>query len=172
MTTTHTPARRYNHRRPYPSHLRPYHPTQSGQHFSLFLGVRDSRKPPPQLPQSIDLPAHTANTQQCTRVTPPHHTHHPGRVKPSQPPPSPPPRCGGHRVIAGTHARAQRSAVSLRAHFTAILTEWHRQAARKRERDEQAQKSPLARHLVSAPPAHTTCALSRRSRARADTEWP
>jgi hypothetical protein len=103
------------------------------------------------------------------RVTPPHHTHHPGRVKPSQPPPSPPPRCGGHRVVAGTHARAQRSAVSLRAHFTAILKNGtDKQHARERETSKH--RKVLWQGTWFQPPLRTQHAPSAADHARGLTQ--
>jgi hypothetical protein len=84
-------------------------PTQSGQHFPLFLGLRDTPKHLPQLPGRTDRPVHAANTQQCTRVTPP--PQHPTRrVKlPTQhyPPPAP-------RVTSQTACRHLRGRVVVR----------------------------------------------------------
>ena len=65
-TTTHTRDHSY-----YPLfhiHHTPHtnRPTQSGQHFPLFLDTGDTHKYLPQLPERPDRPVHTANTKQCT----------------------------------------------------------------------------------------------------------
>eukprot|EP01047_Picozoa_sp_COSAG01_P013523 COSAG01_NODE_638_length_14605_cov_46.266097_2_plen_150_part_00 len=120
-TTTRTPACRYHHPRPHPPQLRPYRPTQSGQHFPLFSRREDTRKPPPQLCERVDGPALTANEHKRTRVTPPPpNTPRAGLDYPHNTTPCPPP-LSRHAAHAGTHARAQRSAVSLHAHFASTL---------------------------------------------------
>ena len=151
-TTTHTRDHSY-----YPLfhlHHTPHtnRSTQSGQHFPLFLGTRDSRKRLPQLPERTDRPVHAANTQQCTRVTPPHHTttrwvrpltqHHPHMPAPMCVRRSPPTPCA-HKSQQVRVCSAQMS------------------MARSAQRDDASRRDVIwARRLVSPPlrPQHAPSA--------------
>ena len=114
--TTHTPACRVSTPlTTHPSHLTSLAQRYPGSISPCKTRPGDTRKRPLQLPEHTDRPAHTANTQQCTRVSPlssPHVSH----VRPPPTAPPPHPRCGDHRTDAGTRACAQRSAIALRAH--------------------------------------------------------
>jgi hypothetical protein len=163
-TTTRTPACRYHHPCPHPSQLRPYRPTQSGQHFPLFSRRKDTRKHLRQLHERVGGPAHTANEHQCTRVTPPPTTPQHRVRPPTQHYPLPAPR-----VTSQTACRHLRERVVVH-HLPAHTFRSHSGSApvKQDNRDRQTGKRDrrgkhrkvLGQGAWFGPPLHTQHAPS------------